>query len=231
MHAVPWASARTALSFLALAALLLAPLPAEAVSIDYEVLQGAEPQFQWSFLHAATSNCCGAPPQYNNNGTKLFRIDGTLTADWDAVAERAELLADVSLDATVIHASVPSASVGDVFTLVLKAGSFLEEAPNGRAEGELVYELYDPDDLVIPVSAGTFHVFAEPSFPDSANRVSELRFNVWANNWDSGTDPVPAGDFFSALGIDMVTVPSPAASVLVASGIALLGLGGLRRRA
>ncbi len=233
MHAFPrgtrtfrFLRTRTFRLLLVAAAAFLFSGPAAAVSIDYEVTQGAEPFFQFSFLHAATSNCCGAPAQYRNDGAKLFRIEGTLTADWDAGDETAELLADVTLSATVIHASVPNASIGDVFELVILAGSFLEDTPNGRAQGELDYRLFDPDDLVVPVAEGTFQVFPETSFPTSANRVSDSTFSVWANNWENGVDPVPSGDFFAALGIDMVAVPEAGTWLLLATA----GVAALRRK-
>ena len=229
--AVSWGApghARTLLAGLAVAGLLAGAAPAGAVGIDYGVVQGTNPQFHFSFLHSATGSCCGVPSQFHNSGTKLFRIAGTLSADWNPVSQRADVLSDVTLQATVLDASVPAASPGDVFQFVVKAGSFLAHTPNGRAQGELHYELFDPDDPITPVSSGVFYVFPETSFPTAANRVASSRFNAWANNWRNGTDPVPTGGFFSALGIDVVTVPGPAPWALLAS--ALTAAFGLRPR-
>jgi hypothetical protein len=202
---------------------------AGAVTIDYGVTQGSEPSFKFSFLHGASSNCCGAPAEYFNSGPKLFRLSGVLSGDFTTPPDRLDITSDVDLSATVLDASVPGASVNDVWLLRILAGSFIEEEANGRTSGELAYELYDNDDLAQPVATGTFVLFPEDSFPTSANRLSSGQVGVWANNWDNATESRPdTGDFFAALGIDMVGVPEPTGLALQALGFVAL-LRPLRR--
>ena len=203
---------------------VLVPASAQAVPINYDIVTGGGPGFQFSYIHAAT-NTLGMDPYYPS-GTKLFSLTGQLSGDWTGGVFT--VVGTSNLDAEGLVAW----NLGEIWDLEITGGAI---AVSGTvAQGSLDYTLYDTGGSVY--SSGTFYFDPVDFGGAGPNAISTSDLALWGNNWDvsqlSRDDFVAGGG--TALGIDLggpgTLVPEPTGFLLFAIGALVTGAATRRAR-
>ena len=172
--------------------------------------------FGFSLIHAAT-NEMGTSGYYTGGNHLYNNISGFLLGDLSGTPGNNLTLSNILGSLTMDIVGMP----GSEATLNITSGSFLAEQQDGLVDGELNYSLTG---VPSPVS-GTFYFDAIDFLSNPGpNRLSEISFVLWANNWDKeggASRPDPG-----ALGIDLKAnidaVPEPSTVLLIGTGFAAL---------
>lgn len=193
-----------------------------AIPVSYQLQNGSEDGFAYSYIHDAQN---GDP--FAMSGALLFELSGTLTGDFDGTT--------LVLDPDQLFSASLKPKVYDDHVLVIEAGELF--VSGGFAGGWIDYVLQD--EVTGDVLSDSVLYLEPMAFPGGPNTLSATSLRLWGNNWDNTTNDwdqlvadgllnsapeiIEVADFRLGMDIVGVAVPEPGAALLFAAGALVTG--------